>query len=150
MSNSAPRLLFQNKQHYRYKIIETLTAGIVLTGWETRSIFAHQFDLKDSYGVINSDYTCYLLNFRLTPVDKNPAFKHQLKHKLLLTTAQTRLWYAKKTQNNYTIIPLQLLLSNGKIKVVIALASGLKRHQKKTQAMEREWQKKTRHNFKKS
>ncbi len=123
---TSPRPFFQRSLHHRYKIIETLTAGIVLTGWETRSVFAHQFDLKDSYAIITNRFHCYLLNFHLTPVEKNPRFKPQLRHKLLLTTAQIRLWNSKKEQNNYTIIPLQLLLISGKIKVVIALAGGLK------------------------
>lgn len=150
MSKSSLRPFFQRSLHHRYKIIDTLTAGIVLTGWETRSVFAHQFDLKDSYVIISKRFDCYLLNFHLTPVDKNPRFKPQLRHKLLLTTAQTRLWNAKKEQNNYTIIPTQLLLINGKIKVVIALAGGLKKHETKAQAMEREWQRRIKHRFKKS
>ena len=139
-------VFFTNKKLIRhYQLVESLVTGIVLQGWETRAIFANQFVLENSFAIIRNQ-EMFLLNFVIVPIDiatcqspKTPP------HKLLLTKPQLQKWGHQKKQFHYTIIPTHLLLKNGKIKVRLALAKGRKRYQTKQMALEREWQKKRRH-----
>lgn len=132
----------------QYQCIDSIIAGIILSGWEIRAIFAHQFSLENAFAVFQAN-DLYLLNFKIIPVQKTMKLKPAEKHKLLLTKQQFKLWYQKKVRSNYTIIPSHIVLKNGKLKIKLFLAKGLKKHETKKVAMAKEWRKKAKHSFRK-
>ena len=115
------------KARHLYEYLETLEAGIVLTGPEVKSLRAGQVSFSDSY-VEFRDGEAWLLGLHIAPYS-NAGYVEQnadRPRKLLLHAQEIRNWAAKVEQKGLTVIPARLYFHNGKIKVELALGRGRK------------------------
>jgi SsrA-binding protein len=134
--------IVQNKKaFFDYTVEERFEAGLVLEGWEVKAIRAGQVQLKEAY-VIVRDGEIFLLNAHITPlktasthVRPEPARTR----KLLLNAAEIRKLIGKVERAGYTLVPLDLHFSKGRIKLSIGLAKGKRQYEKRDATREKDW-----------
>lgn len=130
------------KAHHEYLIEERLEAGLVLQGWEVKSLRAGKVQLDQAY-VILKGQECWLLGSQITPLQT--ASTHVTAdptrtRKLLLNRRELSNLIGSVERKGYTLIPLSLYWKNNHIKLEIALAKGKKLHDKRATEKERDWQ----------
>ncbi len=129
----AEKILCQNKKaRHDYSIEETLEAGIALQGTEVKSLRMGKGNLKDSYVQIENG-EAFLHNTHISPYPHGHQFNHDPERvrKLLLHKREIRRLQGKTQQRGYTLVPLQIFLKNGKIKIVVGLAKGKSTYDKR-------------------
>ena len=116
--------LNKRARHY-YEIVDTIEAGIVLTGSEVRSLRQGQVSLSDAYAEIRGGEV-YLVNMHIAPYLHAGVLNHEPKRdrKLLLHKQEIKRLTGKVSQKGYTLIPLSLYFKKGFVKVELALAKG--------------------------
>lgn len=129
------------KALHDYFIEESFEAGMVLLGWEVKSMRQKKAQLTDSY-VLIKDGEAWLLGCHLTPL--NTASTHVLcepdrTRKLLLHTKELARLFAKVQQKGYTSVATKLYWKGHLIKCQIALAKGKAAHDKRAVVKDREW-----------
>jgi SsrA-binding protein len=128
------------KAEHEYYIIQTLEAGIVLTGTEIKSVRAGKLNFKDSYAKIENN-ECWLLNFHISPWEKAAFFNHEpeRKRKLLLNRSEIKKLKTKVEELGMTLIPLEIYINEmGRCKLKLALAKGKKFFDKKDQLQKKD------------
>ena len=117
---------------HNYEIIDTLEAGLVLSGTEIKSIRNGKVNLKDSYAGIKSG-EAYLYSMHISPYEQGNIFnKDPLRpKKLLLHKNQINKLTGELTIKGYTLVPLQVYLKEGKVKMEIGLGKGKKNFDKR-------------------
>jgi len=121
------------KAEHNYYIIQSVEAGIVLTGTEIKSIRAGRVNFKDSYARIEEG-ECWLMNLHISPWEKASYFNHdpERKRKLLLKKHEIKRLKTKVDEQGMTLVPLELYITEtGKCKVLLALAKGKHTYDKK-------------------
>jgi SsrA-binding protein len=129
-----PPKLTNRKVRFDFEILETLEAGIALTGSEVKSLRAGQASLDEAYAFIQ-DGELYLHDCNISPYPMAGYAQHAptRERKLLVHRRELRKWQTKVTQRGLTIVPLSLYFNErGIAKLQIALARG-KTHQDKRQ-----------------
>ena len=114
------------KALHEFYIIQSLEAGIALTGTEIKSIRAGNLNFKDSYAKID-DGECWLLNLHISPWEKAAFFNHSAERprKLLLHKHEIKRLRAKVDEQGMTLIPLEIFINDqGCCKLTLALAKG--------------------------
>lgn len=130
------------KARHDYFIEDRFEAGIVLEGWEVKSIRAGKVQMNESY-VIVRDGELYLLNMHVSPLNTASTHIHPnatRTRKLLMHRQEINRLIGKVEIRGYTLIPLNLHYKNGKIKLEFGLAKGKKLHDKRDSEKERDWQ----------
>ena len=130
------------KAFHDYFIEEKFEAGLVLEGWEVKAIRAGRVQLKDTYVIIRNG-ELYLLGVHISPLISASTHIHPdmtRTRKLLLKEDEIKRLITKVEQRGFTIVPLDLHFSRGRIKCEIALARGKAQHDKRQSEKEREWQ----------
>lgn len=125
---------------YNYEIIESLEAGIALSGSEVKSVKEGRTSLKESYAEIKEGEV-FLLNCHISPYDPANRFNHEPRRprKLLLHRQEIKRLTGKIREKGFTLVPTKVLLNEkGKVKVEIALAKGKKAYQKREAIKERD------------
>ncbi len=130
------------KAFHDYFIEEKFEAGLVLEGWEVKAIRAGRVQLKEAYVVIKNG-TVYLIGCHISPL--LAASTHILpdptrSRKLLLHAAEINKLIGKTERAGYTLVPLNMHFSKGRIKLDIGLAKGKKQHDKRAAEKDREWE----------
>ena len=143
--------LAENRRaRYDYEILDTYEAGLVLHGYEVKSIKTGRVSLKGAYVVIK-DNEAYLINTFIppyqpanTPDDYNP----ERNRKLLLNKSEIKSLIGKSKRKGLTLVPLKLYTKRCKIKLGLEIAKGKrdidKREAIKKRETEREVQRKLR------
>ena len=127
------KLLAQNKKaQHDYTIIDTYEAGIVLTGTEIKSVRKSQIQLRDGFVRILKD-EAWLTNVYIAPFDHGNIFNvDELRtRKLLLKRAEINKLSKEMTGTGMTLIPLKAYIQNGRAKILIGLAQGKKKYDKR-------------------
>lgn len=133
----------QNKKAFHdYFIEEKYEAGIVLEGWEVKAIRAGRVNLKESYVIIQSGEV-YLIGCHITPL--GAASTHirpdaTRTRKLLLHSEEIAKLIGKVERAGYTLVPLDMHYTRGRIKLQIGLAKGKKQYDKREAEKERDWE----------
>ncbi len=133
-TEKAIKVLAENrKARHDYHVHETFEAGIALVGTEVKSLRAGKANLKDSYAQIDKNAEVYLYNLHISPYDPGNRFNHDplRVRKLLLHRAEINKLLGKVREKGYTLVPLKLYLSRGKVKVDLALVTGKKDYDKR-------------------
>jgi SsrA-binding protein len=139
------------KAFFNYHILETFEAGIVLQGSEIKSIRNRQVSIDQAYVYVDGE-EAWLVDAYIHPYEQASAFNHdpRRRRKLLLHKKQIlELWDMVRIKGN-TIIPLRVYLSSGKAKVEIAVAKGKKLRDKRKAIAERDAQRQTERDLKRS
>ena len=133
-TEKANKVLAENrKARHDYHIHETFEAGIALVGTEVKALRAGKANLKDSYAQIDKNAEVHLHNLHISPYDQGNRFNHDplRVRKLLLHRAEINKLLGKVREKGYTLVPLKLYLSRGKVKVDLALVTGKKDYDKR-------------------
>lgn len=131
----------RNARH-EFFIEEKFEAGVVLEGWEVKSLREGKCQLSDSYVLVRNG-EAWLSNALITAL--KTASTHvvpqpQRDRKLLLNRSELNKLIGAVERKGYTLIPLSMYWKRGKAKLEIALAKGKQMHDKRATMKERDWQ----------
>ena len=130
------------KAGFKYAFIKKLEAGLVLSGWEVKSLKSGNGQLSESYISIKKDEV-YLSNAHIKSLNtKNQTSiqKPTANRKLLLNRKEINMLQGQINQKGLTIVPLKIYSKNGIIKIEIALSKGKKLHDKREDQKNKDWQ----------
>ena len=130
------------RARFEYHIEETFEAGIVLEGWEVKSVRDGQVQLTDGYVLIR-DGELFLIGCRIQPLRTASTHVHpqaERTRKLLMHRDEIRRLIGKVEQKGFTLIPLNLHYKAGRIKLDLALAKGKAQHDKRETEKKRDWE----------
>lgn len=129
------------KAFHDYFIEERFEAGLVLEGWEVKSIRAGRAQIKEAYVLIKRG-ELFLIGAHISPLLS--ASTHVLPdpvrtRKLLLNRREIDELVGKVERAGYALVPLDLHYNKGRVKLAIGLAKGKKQHDKRETEKERDW-----------
>jgi len=134
-------IIDNKKAFHDYFIEERYEAGIVLEGWEVKAIRAGRVQLKEAYVVLKQAELwligCHISALPTASTHVKPDSTRS--RKLLLHAQEIRKLIGKVQQAGFTLVPLNLHYTKGRIKLEIGLAKGKKLHDKRATEKEREW-----------
>lgn len=132
-------IALNRKAYYDYHILDSLEAGIVLTGTEIKSIRAGQVNLRDAYARPEKG-ELWLLGAHIAAYKSGGPYNHDPKRprKLLLHREQIKELTTKVTAKGLTLVPLRLYIKNHRAKLELGLGKGKKVYDKRRALMERE------------
>lgn len=136
------RSTFINKRLiYRFTVLKTWESGIALTGMAVKMILKGEFDLSNSYVTITKENELFVTNFQFSQnqTPANASISNQFK--LLLNREEINTIKKRKTEKGLTIIVTKLYWRKNRVKLQIALAKGLKKHNKKQQLIDKDLKK---------
>jgi SsrA-binding protein len=139
---SAPARIAENKKaRFDYFVEETLQAGLALEGWEVKSLREGRAQITESYVHLRNG-EAWLLGARITPlatasthIQPDPTRTR----KLLLHRNELDRLVGAVERKGYTLVPLNLHWSKGRVKLEIGLAKGKKSHDKRATVKDRDW-----------
>ncbi len=134
--------IVENKKAFHdYFIEERFEAGIALEGWEVKAVRAGRAQVKEAYVMIRNS-EIFLIGCHISPlptasthVQPDPTRTR----KLLLHAEEIKKLIGSVERAGYTLVPLDLHYTRGRIKLEIGLAKGKKQHDKREAEKQREW-----------
>ena len=130
------------KAFHDYFIEERYEAGMVLEGWEVKAIRAGRANIKEAYVILKGAEPFVIgmhvsaLPTASTHVNPDPTRSR----KLLLNAKEISKLIGQVEQRGYTLVPLDLHYTKGRVKLQIGLAKGKKQYDKRETEKERDWQ----------
>jgi SsrA-binding protein len=129
------------KAFHDYFVEERYEAGIALEGWEVKAIRAGRAQIGEAYVMVRGA-ELYLIGAHISPlptasthIDPNPTRTR----KVLMHAEEIRRLIGKVEQRGYSLIPLNLHYTKGRIKLEVALAKGKLQHDKRADKREKDW-----------
>ncbi len=139
-SDNTTRIADNKKAVFNYFIEERFEAGMVLEGWEVKSLREGKVQLTDGYVVVRNGELfvigCQINPLRTASSHVNPDAVRT--KKLLLHKAEIKRLTGKVEQKGYTLVPLNLHWKNGRVKCEIGLGKGKAEHDKRDTIKDRE------------
>jgi len=134
-------IALNKKAAHEYFIEQRLEAGMVLEGWEVKSIRSGKVQISDSHILIKRQ-EAWLIGAQIQPL--STASTHiqpdpVRTRKLLLNRTELKKLIGSIEREGYTVIPLAMYWKNNRVKCEIALAKGKKLHDKRETIKAREW-----------
>ena len=133
----------QNKKaRFDYFIEERFEAGLVLEGWEVKSLRAGKAQLVDSYVLLRNG-EAWLLGSHVTPLNTASTHVHPdptRTRKLLLNRREIDRLTGLVERRGYTLVALELYWNKGRAKLAVGLAKGKKQHDKRATEKDRDWE----------
>jgi len=135
-------IALNKKSRHDYLLGERFEAGLVLEGWEVKSLRAGRVQLRDAY-VLLKDGEAWLLGAVITPL---PTASTHIQpdptrtRKLLLHREELNKLIGAVERKGYTLIPTAMYWKKGRAKLEIALAKGKQTHDKRATERDRDWQ----------
>jgi len=133
MSETPQRITISNrKARHDYFIVETVEAGMVLTGTEVKSLRKSNANLQDSYAELRNGEV-WLEGMHISPYEQGAISNHdpRRRRKLLLQKKQIRKLMGRMKEKGSTLIPLSVYFKGPFAKVELALARGKKTFDKR-------------------
>ncbi len=129
------------KASHEYFIEDRFEAGLVLEGWEVKSLRAGRVQLDQAY-ILLKNGEAFLFGALITPLQTasthiNP--EAQRNRKLLLKHREISKLIGSVERKGYTVVPLSLYWKDNRVKIAIGLAKGKKLHDKRASDKERDW-----------
>ena len=138
---ASARIADNKKARFDFTIEDTLEAGLALEGWEVKSLREGRAQITESYVQLRNG-EAWLLGARITPlptasthVQADPTRTR----KLLLHRIELDRLVGAVERKGYTLVPLNLHWSKGRVKLDVGLAKGKKSHDKRSTAKDRDW-----------
>lgn len=145
-SNKKPsgdnRVIAVNRRaRHDYHIEDRFEAGIVLEGWEVKSMRAGKANVAESYVQIHKG-EAWLMGAHITPL--KTASTHikpdpTRTRKLLLHNRELARLIGATERQGYTLVPLDMHWTRGRAKLEVGLAKGKKQHDKRADIKQRDW-----------
>ena len=135
-------IALNKKARFDFFIENTFEAGLVLEGWEVKSLRDGRVQLKESYVIIKNN-EAWLLGAHISPLPS--ASTHitpdpTRTRKLLLHRRELDRLIGAIDRQGYTVIPTAMYWSKGKAKLEIGLAKGKKQHDKRASIKAKDWE----------
>jgi SsrA-binding protein len=134
--------IVDNKKAYHdYFIEEKFEAGLSLEGWEVKAIRAGRAQIKEAYVVVKGG-ELVLIGAHVTPLATASTHVHPdptRTRRLLLHRSEINRLVGQVERAGYTLVPLNLHYSKGRVKLDVGLAKGKKQYDKRAAIKEREW-----------
>ncbi len=130
------------KARHDYFIEETLEAGLVLEGWEVKSLRAGSAQLAEGYVTLKSG-EAFLIGAHFTPPKTTASHiktDPTRSRKLLLHRRELDRLVGAVERKGYALVPLDLHWEKGRAKLSVGLAKGKKQHDKRAATKDRDWQ----------
>lgn len=141
--NTTDSLIADNRRaRYDYSIEDSFEAGIMLEGWEVKSLRAGRGQISEGHVIIKNG-AAWLVGANIAPLvsaSTHVVADAQRTRKLLLHQSELNKLIGAVQRKGYTIVPLNLHWKRGRAKLDIALAKGKKLHDKREVEKERDWQ----------
>lgn len=127
------------KAHHEYFILETMEAGIALTGTEVKSLRQGKANLNDAFARVDQG-ECILYDMHISPYDFGNRFNPDPKRprKLLLHKREIMKLHSEIKEKGLTLIPLKIYFTRGMAKVELGLAKGKKLYDKRDDMAKKE------------
>lgn len=136
------KLVAENRRaRFDYAIEDTVEAGIALVGTEVKSLRSGRANIAESYASTEGG-ELWLINATIPEYPPAGQFNHEprRKRKLLVRGRELKKLVGAVEREGRTIAPLKLYFNDrGIAKVLIALATGKKAHDKRAATKDREW-----------
>jgi SsrA-binding protein len=129
------------KARFAYEILDTVEAGLVLTGTEVKSLRRGQANIQDSYASAEGG-EIWLINSYLPEYFEANRFNHEprRRRKLLLKKREMARLRQGVEREGMTMVPLKIYFNDkGRAKVLIGVARGKKLHDKRETEKQRDW-----------
>ena len=135
-------IAINKKARHDYFINEQIEAGLVLEGWEVKSLRSKNIQLKESY-ILIKHMEAWLLGAHISPLPT--ASTHKVidpirTRKLLLHKNELAKLVGAVERKGFTIVPLSMYWKNGVAKIEIGIAKGKQKQDKRASIKERDWQ----------
>ena len=134
-------IIDNRKAYHDYFIEEKYEAGLVLEGWEVKAIRAGRANVKEAYVIIRGE-EIFILGMHITALAAASTHIHAdpvRTRKLLLHASEISKLIGKVERAGYTLVPLDLHYTKGRIKALIGLAKGKKQYDKREDEKQRDW-----------
>lgn len=134
-------IVFNRKAGFEYFIENQYEAGLVLEGWEVKSLRAGKINIADAHIFLKYG-EAFLIGAQINPLQT--ASTHNIIEprrirKLLLNRKELNYLIGAVERQGYTIVPLSIYWKKNNIKIKIALAKGKKEHDKRDTIKDRDW-----------
>ncbi|MFZ4076989.1 MAG: SsrA-binding protein SmpB [Legionellaceae bacterium] len=144
MSNGqiSTTIVINKKARFDYVIEDEYEAGLVLEGWEVKSLRAGRVNLSDAHVIIRNR-EAFLLGSQIQALPTASVYSHvdpSRTRKLLLSRRELSKLVGHVERQGYTLVPLALYWKGRHIKVKIALAKGKKSYDKRETTKNRDWE----------
>ena len=140
MPKGEGNVVAQNKKaRHDYSIVDTIEAGIVLTGTEIKSVRAARIQLKDGYAQIKNG-EAWLINVHIAPFEQGNIWNQDpdRTRKLLLKKKQITKLQNDLKGTGMTLVPLKVYLKNSFAKLLLGIAKGKHEYDKRESIKRRE------------
>ena len=141
--SSTGTIALNKRAKFEYHLDQRIEAGLVLTGWEIKSIRDGRANLIDSYVVMKAG-EAFLVGAHISPLMTactNVVAEPRRERKLLLNKKEIARLFASSSQTGHTIVATALYWKGHRVKCEIALAKGKQLHDKRATEKERDWSK---------
>ncbi len=120
------------RARHEYHILENFECGLVLHGYEVKSIRQGRVNIQDAYGTVRGDEV-FLENMHITPYSHGDqrVIDPLRTRKLLLRRKEIDYLIGKTRERGLALIPLRLYLKGPHVKLEIGLARGKKLYDKR-------------------
>ncbi|MBT5015854.1 SsrA-binding protein SmpB [Candidatus Peregrinibacteria bacterium] len=137
------------KAFFDYEIVDKFEAGLVLHGYEVKSIRAKKIQLKGGFVSVKNNEV-WLENVQISPYQpaNQPQDNGKRKRKLLLNRREIDKIISFSDNPGISIVPLKIFTSHGKIKLQIGIGRGKKKHDKRETIKKREMDRDLQQRFK--
>ena len=135
-------IALNRKARHDFFIEDRLEAGLVLEGWEVKSLRAGRAQLSESYVLLRNG-EAWLFGAHVTPLPTASTHIHPdptRTRKLLLQHSEINRLIGAVERKGYTLVPLALYWKRGRAKLEIGLAKGKKEYDKRATDKDRDWQ----------
>jgi SsrA-binding protein len=129
------------RARHDYFLEDKFEAGLVLEGWEVKSLRDGRLSLNESYIVMHKG-EAWLHGAHISPLLSASTHVHPddiRKRKLLLHALELSRLVGAVERKGYTIVPVTMYWKNSRVKLEIALAKGKKQHDKRATEKDRDW-----------
>lgn len=140
MNEEIKNLVTNRKARHEYFIENSMEAGIELKGTEVKSLRKGKGNIKDSYISFSNNMEAFIENMHISPYEQGNIYNEDplRKRKLLLHKSEIRKLSRAVQTKGVTVIPLNVYLIRGKVKVEIAIARGKKLYDKRNDMAKKE------------
>lgn len=141
-SGPGRKIIAENRKAFHdYTLEERFEAGIVLEGWEVKSLRAGKIQITESYVLLKKG-EAWVIGSHISPLlsaSTHIKADPTRTRKLLLHKKELNRWIGLIERKGYTLIPLCIYWSKGRVKFEIGLAKGKKQHDKRAAEKDKDW-----------
>ena len=127
------------KANHDFTILDTIECGVVLTGTEIKSVRQSRLNLKDGFARIDRGEV-WMYNVHISEFEQGNMFNHDplRPRKLLLKKAEINKLLKETQREGYTLVPLKVYIKRGYAKVLLGVAEGKKKYDKRRALKEKD------------